>query len=258
MRSNPRLEDFMPVDPGAFTGWHSQPEQQQAAKSKSKSKPDPDDDDDDDDPDDDEDDDDDSDDDDEDPDDDDLGELDEDELKAELRKTRDQLSKASGSGAVKRKKIRRLEAELAEARKAKPAVKPKTKAADGDREPVDEDAIRASVKAEAKAEAAETIKKAEARGALRAAGVPAARVAKAVGLLSLEDVDVDDDGAVDGLDEAIDELKKEWPELFPKGTPRARRRVAGDKDATGKAGPRKKYTATELQVAAALGKPIRR
>lgn len=194
--------------------------------------------------------------DDEDEEDDDLADLTEEELKAELRKTQAQLARSSSSNAAKRKRLKAREAELAEARRGKPAAKPKGKSDD---DAPDIDAITSAAKAEAKTEAKALVIKAEARGALRAAGVPADRVAKAVGLLSLDDVDVDDDGEVEGVDDAIDALRSEWPELFPKGAARKRARVAGDKDTDGKATrSRKPMTTTEMQVAAALGKPIRR
>ncbi|MGL4176099.1 MAG: hypothetical protein ACRCSN_08465 [Dermatophilaceae bacterium] len=190
---------------------------------------------------------------------DDLAELSEDELKDELRRTRERLSKASGSSKAKRTRIQKLEADLTAARVARAAPKPKTDGGDKP-EPVDVEAIKAAARAELKAESDERVKKVEARGALRAAGIDPARVGKAVGLLSLDDLDVDDDGEVEGLDDAIDDLRREWPELFPKGSGARRRSVAGakDSDGTGAARTGRKPTATELQVAAALGRPIRR
>lgn len=223
---------------------------------------DEDDDPDDDDGDDDEDDDPDDDEDDDEEDDDDLADLDADELKAELRKTREQLNRSTSSNAAKRKRLKAREAELVEARKGKPAAAPKGGKGKGDDDDApDLDAVKAVAKAEAKVEADDKIKRAEARGSLKAAGIPAAQVGQLVGMLKLDDVDIDDDGTVDedSLDEAIDALKKAWPQLFPKGTTRKRERVAGDKDNDGKSSrSRKPMTTTEMQVAAALGKPIRR
>lgn len=193
-------------------------------------------------------------------DDDGLDDLTDAELKERLRETQTQLSKASGSSAARRKQLRKVKAELEEARKPKAATTAKAKGAkDDEAETVDAEAITAAAKSEARTEANERIKKAEARGALRAAGVASARVGKAVGLLDLSDLDVDDDGEVDGLDDALDELRKEWPELFPKTRNRRRETVAGGKDADGKTSKSTKpMSATEMQVAAALGKPIRR
>lgn len=246
--------EFLPVDPfaGGTLGWHAQPEQQQAAKSKGK-KPDDDDDDEDDDEDLDDDDED------EDEDDDDLADMTPEELKAELKAVQGQLARSSSSNAKKRQALKKKEAELIEARKPKAAPKAKPKG-DDDGDAPDLDAVREEGKAAAKAEAQTLIKKAEARGALKAAGVPASQVAQLVGLLKLDDIDVDDDGEVDevSLDDAVTALKKAWPALFPKGT-RRRPSTAGDKDRDGReTKPRKPMTTTEMQVAAALGKPIRK
>lgn len=247
--------EFLPVDPfaGGGFGWHAQPEQQQAAKSKGK-KPDDDDDDDEDDEDleDDEDDD-------EDEEDDDLADMTPEELKAELKAVQGQLARSSSSNAKKRQALKKKEAELIEARKPKAEPRGKAKGGDDDGAP-DLDAAREEGKSAAKAEAQALIKKAEARGALKAAGVPAAQVGQLVGLLKLDDIDVDDEGEVDevSLDEAITKLKKTWPALFPKGT-RRRPSIAGGKDRDGRdTSPRKPMTVTEMQVAAALGKPIRK
>lgn len=190
-------------------------------------------------------------------DDDDLADLTEDELKAELRKTRDRLSKASGSASKKRKQLRDLRAKGAAS--AKPAAK-KPAGKKDDEDAPDLDAIRAAAESEANTKANERIVKAEARGALKAAGIPGAQVGRLVGMLKLDEVDIDDDGEVDedSLDEAIEALRKDWPQLFTdkeKKTPRTRVAGAGDRD--GKGGTRKKYTATERQVAAALGKKLR-
>lgn len=236
-----------------------------------KRKPDPDDDDDDLDDDDDEDDDDpddDDDDDDEDDDDDDLADMDEDTLRAELRKTRESLSKASGSSAAKRKRIKRLRDELAEARKPKPASAPKPRpkgGKDDDAEAPDPEAIKAAAKAEADTAANARIVKAEARGALKSVlGTEAtkAQVSRLVGMLKLDDIDVDDDGEVDedALDEAIEALRKDWPQLFPdaKGKRKPRERVSGKADDGKSAPPRKNMSASELQAAALTGKPVRR
>lgn len=185
-----------------------------------------------------------------------FADLDEDDLKAELRKTRERLDRSSSSNAAKRKLLKKRNDELIAERKKRTDGKPKKENEKGD--DVDLDAIRDEVKRDTLAEANKRIVRSEAKGALRGAGVPAERVAKAVGLLSLDDVDVDDDGDVDeaSLESAIDALKKDWPELFPRGT-RQRRRIAGDKGDDDSRAPKKKMTTTQMQVAAALGKPVR-
>lgn len=187
---------------------------------------------------------------------DDLADLTDDELREELRKTRESLSKASGSSKTKRDRIKQLRTELDEA-KRKPAGK-KDDDDKGDDKP-DADAIRAEADRAANEKANGRIVKAEARGALASAGVAKDRVARAVGLLDLKGIDVDDDGEVDGLDDAIDALKREWPELFPVERKR-RPSTTGDDDRDGDAGKRGKGkpSTDELQAAAALGRNIRR
>lgn len=184
--------------------------------------------------------------DDEDEDDDELADLTEDELREELRKTQASLSKASGSSKAKRDKIKKLNQELADARK------PKSKKDDEDDGKPDLDSVRAEAAREEREKSDARIKKAEVRGALRAAGVPSERLKKAVGLVALEDLDVDDDGEVEGLDDALDELKKEWPELFPKSRKR-RESVSGDAG-DGEPKRRKELTASQKQAALVTGK----
>lgn len=55
--------------------------------------------------------------------------------------------------------------------------------------------------------------KAEAKQALTAAGLSKAQD-RMLNLIDLETVEIDDDGAVSGLDDQINELKDEFPELF--------------------------------------------
>lgn len=196
--------------------------------------------------DDDDDEDDDTDDDDDDEDDDELANLSEDELRAELKKTQASLSKASGSSAAKRKKIAQLNRELDDARK------PKKAKTDDDDDTPDLDTVRDEARREERKAADERTKKSVARAELKLAGVPAERVTRAVGLLTLDDLDVTDEGEVDGLDDALDELRKEWPELFPK-TRKRRESVAGDTD-DGKAKPRRELSASERQARAALAR----
>jgi hypothetical protein len=97
-------------------------------------------------------------------------------------------------------------------------------------------------------------KKAEAKAALLGAGVNPARVVKAVGLLELDDLDLDDDG-LDGVDDAIEDLRKEWPELFAKKRVK-RDSVAGERDRDGERESRrgKAKTASELAAAKLLGR----
>lgn len=188
-------------------------------------------------------------DDDEDDDEDDLGDLSEDELRAELKKTRESLSKASGSSKKKRDTIKNLRAEIA---KRPPATSSKKKADDDDE--VDVEAIKASVKAEERAASDTRIRKTAARSELKAAGIPAEQVNRLVGMLDLDSLDVDDEGEVDGLDEAIEELKADWPQLFNKRPAKRRREsVAGGGESQGGNGKRV-LTPSQIQAARATGK----
>lgn len=183
--------------------------------------------------------------------DDDLADLSDDELRAELKKARASLSKAGGSVKSKRAKIRKLNRELEDARKPKPAAK--KKGGEDDDEP-DLDTIRSEARADGEKAGLTRAKKAEARAALLQAGVNPERVAKAVGLIDLDELDLDDDG-LDGIDEAIDDLKADWPEMF--ATKRKRRgSVAGEGDRDGDAAKarKSKMTPSERQAALATGK----
>jgi hypothetical protein len=198
----------------------------------------------------DDDDDDDNDDDDDDDDDPDADKSD-DELRDELKRTRAALSKANGQSAKRRKALRERERELEEARKPKPK---KSGKADDDDDGPDLDTIRHEARAEGSKEGIARAKKAEAKAALLGAGVNPARVVKAVGLLDLDDLDLDDDG-LDGVDDAIEDLRKEWPELFAKKRVK-RDSVAGERDRDGERESRrgKAKTASELAAAKLLGR----
>lgn len=178
--------------------------------------------------------------------DDDLADFSEEELRAELKRTRESLSKASGSSKAKRDRIKRLNAELADARK--PAKK-----ADDDDEKVDAEAVKAAAIAEARAESDSRIRKTAARAELKAAGIPADQVSRLVGLIEdLDDLDVDEDGNVDGLDDAIDELKAAWPQLFNVKPIRSKRQsVAGG---NGDEATKRKLSPSQVQAARATGK----
>ncbi len=180
---------------------------------------------------------------------DDLADKSDDELRDELRKTRASLSKANGQSAKRRKALRAKEAELEEARKPKPKKK-----GDDDEDGPDLDTIRHEARAEGSKEGIARAKKAEARGALALAGVNPARLTRAVGLLDLDDLDLDDDG-LDGIDDAIEDLRKEWPELFAKQRQK-RRTTGGNRDADDSGEPRrgKGKSASELAADKLLGR----
>jgi hypothetical protein len=196
--------------------------------------------------DDDEDDGDDEDDEDDDEDDDPDAEKSDEELRAELKATRLSLKKANDQSARRRRRER-------ERRAAEDAKKPAPKKPAEDDDKADLDVIRREALAEGEKVGIVRAKKAEAKSALLAAGVNPTRVARAVGLVDLDDLDLDDDG-LDGIDTAIEDLKKDWPELFAK--PRQKRQsVAGDRDRDGDRPARGKgKSASELAAAKLLGR----
>lgn len=179
----------------------------------------------------------------------DAGKTDE-ELRAELKKVRESLGKANGQSAKRRQLLRDKERELEEARRPKPKPKGKDDEDDGP----DLDALRDEARREGETAGTLRAKKAEAKAELLAAGVSRERVARAVGLLNLGELDLDDDG-LDGIDEEIEKLKKDWPELFAKPT-RRRDAVGGDRSGGGDGGRSKRdeMSTSQRQAAAALGK----
>lgn len=188
-------------------------------------------------------------DDDEEDDDDEFADLSEDELRAELKKTRESLSKASGSSKAKRDKIKKLTRDLDEARKPKPSAK-----ADDDDEKVDAAAIREAAIREAKEATDTRLKRAEIRTAIVADGVARDVAADLLGFFNLDNVDIDDDGEIDpdSLQEEIDRIKGKYPAFF---APKRRRResVAGDGDRDGEKARRKPLTPSEKQALMATG-----
>jgi hypothetical protein len=173
------------------------------------------------------------------------------ELRAELAKTRAALKRSNGEDARARRKTKErlaeLEKELEEARNG---------GGDDDKSgKVDEKALsRAVDKAkrdgynEGVSIGNKRVMNAEARSALVARGASAAKVAKLTSLIDFGELELDDDGVI-GLDDAIDELVSDWPELFQ--TPRPRR--IGGKGGRGdreRDDDKKALTATEKQVLA--------
>lgn len=171
-----------------------------------------------------------------------------DEIREELRKTRQALSKANGQSAKRRKALREREQELEEARKPKP----KSKTKDDDDDGPDLDVIRHEAKTEGEKAGLARAKRAEAKSSLLAAGVNPDRVAKAVGLLDLDGLDLDDDG-LDGVEDEIEDLRKSWPELFAKKRNR-RQSIAGDQDGEREPKGRSTKTASEQAAARILGR----
>lgn len=226
--------------PPYFGSFQSQIEQQHAAKVSIGDDADELDDDDDDDPEDDPEDDDDPDD-----------ELDEEAARAELKKVRAALKKSNAS--AKRHRLKRRESE-----QQREQPKPKPKGGDDDED------VQTQIAAATAAERTKlhgTIKKASARAALITAGVDPDRVERALRQIDLDLLDVDDDsGEVDGIDEAIDDLRNDLPEWFARKRSRrstSGQREQGDGSSTGGGSGRpnggKNLSASEQQAALLLG-----
>lgn len=164
-----------------------------------------------------------------------------DELRQELKEARAQLKRDRDRSARRRKREARERAEEA----SKP--KPKDKSED---DGPDLDTVRHEARTEGEKAGLTRAKRAEAKSSLLAAGVSPERVAKAVGLIDLDELDLDDDG-LDGVEDAIEDLRKEWPELFAKKRNR-RDSVAGDRGADGER-QRKALTPSERQAALVTG-----
>ena len=159
------------------------------------------------------------------------------ELRAELKAMRTSLEKANASSAKRRRREAALKAELAK------------RGASGD-DDGDDNARKVDAAALQRA-ADERVAKVAARAELRSLGLEEGKLARALRLIDLSDVVVEGDD-VDGLDDAIDALRDEVPELFAKPT-RRRRQVSGDGDREGKSAP-KSRSASEQQAAALLGR----
>jgi hypothetical protein len=173
--------------------------------------------------------DDDKDDDDDDDDDDDLSGLTVEQLRAELKKSQAGLKTANDRSARRRtllKTERETRAELEQRIKSAPTPKGKT---DDDDEPkVDVKAAVREAEERVQSAADERVKLSELRGALRSL-IPEAKLDRALKLVDLGDLSINRKGDVDGVDEAIDELKADMPELFAKPT-RRRRSISGQDD----------------------------
>lgn len=96
--------------------------------------------------------------------------------------------------------------------------------------------------------------------ALLESGVKQGRVKGALKLLNLDEIDVDEDGEVTGLDSQVKSLREEWPELFadtqpePERKPEVKRPARGADGADKPAPPKKEPSVSERQAALLLGK----
>lgn len=167
----------------------------------------------------------------------------EEELRAELRTLRASNDKNRKNSARNYRRRKELEAQL----NAPKGGGDKDKGKGGD---VDLDAERETARRAGLAEGENRAKRSEVKAALIAKGVDPKNVRLLIGQVKLDDLEFDDDGDLD-LDDAIDDLKTEYPSMFGGKSPR--RRVAGDSD-DGKGGGGKKLSATEMQARALLGR----
>lgn len=89
--------------------------------------------------------------------------------------------------------------------------------------------------------------RAEAKGALTDAGLTSGHD-RFLKMLDMDSITVEDDGSIEGLEEQIQGLKKDFPEVFD-----TKKKVAGKADAGGKTPANKKMTSAE-RIAANLGR----
>jgi hypothetical protein len=99
---------------------------------------------------------------------------------------------------------------------------PEEKPATTKRQPkVDVDAVRRETEEAARAKLKPGLVKSAARDALKAAGLilpekgdGASAYQRAIRLLDMDEIDVDDDGEVSGVDDQVKAVKRDFPELF--------------------------------------------
>lgn len=111
--------------------------------------------------------------------------------------------------------IKALREALSKARKEARATKRKDTAEDGEGQKSPED-LEKEVTSRIEAKYKPVVIKTAARAAFAEAGMKAERMDRAFRLLDLDDLDVKEDGSVDGLDDQIAELKEDFPEFFPR------------------------------------------
>lgn len=126
-------------------------------------------------------------------------------------------------------------------------------------ETADETAVReAEERATQKTEA--KYKPISVRLALLESGVKKGRVKGALKLLNLDEIDVDEDGEVTGLDSQVKSLQEDWPELFADTQPEPEKKAEVKRPARGADGankpapPKKEMSVSERQAALLLGK----
>lgn len=100
-------------------------------------------------------------------------------------------------------------------------------------------------------EAEERAVRAEAKVALAAAGIPADRLARAVRLIDLKSLELDGEDLL-GIDEEIEDLKDEWPELF-KRSRSSRDDDDDDRDSRRDSGTRRRVSRADTRAGGGTG-----
>jgi hypothetical protein len=159
--------------------------------------------------------------------------------------SRAELRKVIADRDTAKKALRDLRREIDELRRAN--------------ETADETARREAAEAAQKAADAK-YKPISARAALLEAGVKPSRVKGALKLLDMDEIEIDADGEVTGLDSQVAGLREEWPELFADTQPEPEKKAEVKRPARGADGankpapPKKEMSVSERQAALLLGK----
>ena len=199
-------------------------------------------------------DDDDADDDDDDEDDDGLEALTPAELATQLREAKANLARAVASRTDSRTKTRSLKGELARVQ-GELASRGKKRGKDDDDdedERPDVEAIRNAARNEGARSKEVSAIKASGRGILKGLGASKDDLGALVRLLDIEDLELDDDGEVDGLDDQAIALKVRYPAMF--GTKTKRRNIAGGSSDDAGTPKEDKRSDSQKQADAILGK----
>lgn len=175
------------------------------------------------------------------------------ELATQLREAKANLARAVASRTDSRTKTRSLKGELARVQ-GELASRGKKRGNDDDDEDErpDVEAIRNAARNEGARSKEVSAIKASGRGILKGLGASKDDLGALVRLLDIEDLELDDDGEVDGLDDQAIALKVRYPAMF--GTKTKRRTIAGGSgDDAG--GPKEdKRSDSQKQADAILGK----
>jgi hypothetical protein len=151
--------------------------------------------------------------------------------------------------------LKKARAEARAARRGKTTDNGQT-GGDGNDKP-DPEKVKADAQAEADGKWKPRVVRAAARSAFIEAGLSLpkknadAAMARVLKLLDMDDLDVTDDGEVEGLDEQVEEIKADWPDLFGAAGRSRAGRVDGADRGTSNGKPK---TPSEIQAAALLGR----